>query len=480
MSSEAALPSSSTSRKPTWSFKIQNLATPQTYAAKSVVDLKGNQTASSTTPTITTPPNAPQTRHIVANGQPKVNSVGRKRRKLNKEEEEMKDEIAASVSANLELDQILTQYPDTDTLFQNEMDVLQRLLPYHIYQHPRHDLDKVRGSKGKAKASEVELLREEIQVAESKFALECHKRYRALEQRMRRARLRPGQSTIPHDQAILVERMTLEIEHSEKAALERELSDVRSELDKVLRAQRMAKAAANRATTTMTSSTSINSTNSATPYYGYTAPTFNGTSTAGYSNYYSSYTYPYNPSFIPGMRYSTPTKANSSSIPGVSSFQSGVAGQPQTSKATSNLSSNQTPVSSVSGSAVTRPPPVAIPLQLPVTSLPALQSLGILPVPKASLPADSSTHPAAVLLGTSNNGTMLSLEINAALLQPPQMSGLAILLSSLVKMSGVTNGTGQNSGQAQASTDATGQSTSSGGFTTQSGSNTGNKARGGK
>ncbi|KAL5523541.1 hypothetical protein ACEPAG_7714 [Sanghuangporus baumii] len=477
MSSEAALPSSSTSRKPTWSFKIQNLTTPQTYAAKSVVDSKGNQTASSTTPTITTTQNTPQIQHDVTNGQPKGNCVGRKKRKLNKEEEEMKDEIAASVSANLELDQILTQYPDTDTFFQNELDVLQRLLPYHIYQHPRHDLDKMRGSKGKAKASEVQLLREEIQ--ESKFALECHKRYRALEQRMRRARLRPGQSAIPHDQAILVERMTLEIEHSDKAALERELSDVRSELDKVLRAQRMAKAAANRATTSMASSTSINSTNPTTPYYGYAAPTFNGTSTAGYSNYYSSYTYPYNPSFIPGMRYSTPTKANSSSIPGVSSFQSGVAGQSQTSTATSNLS-NQTSVSSASGSAVTRPPPVAIPLQLPVTSLPALQSLGILPVPKASLPADSSTHPAAVLLGTSNNGTMLSLEINAALLQPPQMSGLAILLSSLVKMSGVTNGTGQNSGQAQASTDATGQSASSGGPTTQSGSNAGNKVRGGK
>ncbi|KAL5507472.1 hypothetical protein ACEPAH_6928 [Sanghuangporus vaninii] len=477
MSSEAALPSSSTSRKPTWSFKIQNLATPQTYAAKLVVDSKGNQTESSTTPTITTALDTPQTRHDVANGRPKVNDIGRKKRKLNKEEEQIKDEIAASVSANLELDQILTQYPDTDTPFQDEMDVVQRLLPYHIYQHPRHDLDEMRGSKGKAKASEVELLREEIQ--ESKFALECHRRCSALEQRMRRARLRPGRSTIPHDQAILVERMTLETEHSEKAALERELSDVRSELDKILRAQRMAKAAANRATTSMTSSTSTNATNSTTPYYGYAAPTFNGTSTAGYSNYYSSYTYPYNPSFIPGMRYSTPTKTNSS-IPGVSSFQSGVAGQPQTSTATSNLSGSQTPAPSVSGTAVTRPPPVAIPLQLPVTSLPALQSLGILPVPKASLPADLSTHPPAVLLGTSNNGTMLSLEINAALLQPPQMSGLAILLSSLVKMSGVTNGTGQNSGQTQTSTDAAGQSTSSKGSTTQSGSNTGNKARGGK
>lgn len=64
---------------------------------------------------------------------------------------------------NLELDQLLTLYPDTDSPFQNEMDVLQRLLPYHIYQHPRHDLDKMRGLKGKAKATEVDLLREGIQ-----------------------------------------------------------------------------------------------------------------------------------------------------------------------------------------------------------------------------------------------------------------------------------------------------------------------------
>lgn len=270
--------------------------------------------------------------------------------------------------------------------------------------------------------------------------------------------------------------MALETEHSDKAALERELSEARSELDKVLRTQRMAKAAASRASSAAPSSTSINGTSSTSPYYGYSAPTFSATSTAGYSNYYSSYTYPYTPSFLPGMRYTNTTRITSS-IPGVSTFQTGSAGQTATSP-TSNITSSQTPAQSAT---VTRPPPVAIPLQLPVTSLPALQSLGILPIPKSSAITDPNNQPAAVLLGTSNNGTMLSLEINAALLQPPQMSGLAILLSSLVKMSGVATGTGQSSGQAQTSGGGSEpQSTSNIGSTPQSGSGTGGKANGGK
>ena len=79
-------------------------------------------------------------------------------------------------------------------------------------------------------------------------------------------------------------------------------------------------------------------------------------------------------------------------------------------------------------------PTGAIPVQLPVASLPALHALGIIPVPAGSLPTDG-TQPPAVLRGSTSNGSMLSLEINVALLQPVQMNGLATVLNSLMARS---------------------------------------------
>lgn len=74
----------------------------------------------------------------------------------------------------------------------------------------------------------------------------------------------------------------------------------------------------------------------------------------------------------------------------------------------------------------------AIPVQLPVASLPALHALGIVPVPATSLPPDGQPQPPAVLRGSTSNGTMLSLEIDVSLLQSTQMSGLAMVLNSLM------------------------------------------------
>lgn len=60
--------------------------------------------------------------------------------------------------------------PDIDTPFVDARDVVRRLLPYHIFQHPKEDLEAIAYSnspapisgKGKRKASEEDLLREEI------------------------------------------------------------------------------------------------------------------------------------------------------------------------------------------------------------------------------------------------------------------------------------------------------------------------------
>jgi len=84
----------------------------------------------------------------------------------------------------------------------------------------------------------------------------------------------------------------------------------------------------------------------------------------------------------------------------------------------------------------------AIPVQLPVASLPALRALGIHPVPAASI-AEGQPTPPAVLRGSTANGTMLMLEINVSLLQSAQMSGLAMVLNSLMsRASGGTAATG--------------------------------------
>ena len=74
----------------------------------------------------------------------------------------MIDLILGSIALSLEADHILSLYPDADTPFEDEIDVINRLLPYHVFQHPKNDLDTLRGLKGKAKMTEEDMLREEI------------------------------------------------------------------------------------------------------------------------------------------------------------------------------------------------------------------------------------------------------------------------------------------------------------------------------
>lgn len=124
------------------------------------------------------------------------------------------------------------------------------------------------------------------------------------------------------------------------------------------------------------------------------------------AQYYRSYPYAYT------QAYGTATPP-----PTVSTFS--VSPSPAT------PTTNYTPYQSTS----------AIPVQLPVASLPALHSLGIIPVPAASLPPDGQQQAPAVLRGSTANGTVLSLEINVSLLQSTQMSGLAMVLNSLVSRS---------------------------------------------
>lgn len=100
----------------------------------------------------------------------------------------------------------------------------------------------------------------------------------------------------------------------------------------------------------------------------------------------------------------------------------------------------------------------AIPVQLPVGSLPALHALGIIPV-AASTPSDGQQgQTAAVLRGSSANGNILNLEINVSLLQSTQMTGLAMVLNSLVARTQTVAAATANAATAASSAQCSGSS----------------------
>lgn len=50
-------------------------------------------------------------------------------------------------------DQAAVSHPDVDSPFEDERDVVSRLLPYHIFQQPRDDLEQIISGKGKERAA---------------------------------------------------------------------------------------------------------------------------------------------------------------------------------------------------------------------------------------------------------------------------------------------------------------------------------------
>ena len=206
--------------------------------------------------------------------------------------------------------------------------------------------------------------------------------------------LTPLQRSAPDDQGFVLAQAVLEADRTEITYLNTELRKVRAELDKIEREKRLA---AN------------------PPRSTYISP---HPASSAQPQYYRGYPYTH------AQPYGAPAQSNSTSTFSVSAPPS----------------SNYAPY--LSGA--------AIPVQLPVASLPALHALGIVPIPATSLPPEGQPQPPAVLRGSTANGTMLSLEINVSLLQNAQMSGLAMVLNSLMSR-GVTAGGGAEAGTASAS-----------------------------
>lgn len=197
----------------------------------------------------------------------------------------------------------------------------------------------------------------------------------------------------PDDQAVVLAQAVLEADRGETALLNSELRAARQELDKIEREKRLAA-----------------NPQRSNHYVAQTTPV----QSSGQHAYYRGYPYAY------AQPYGAPPQSSSMSTFSVN-------------PATPSTTANQYQPAQTGS---------AIPVQLPVASLPALHALGIVPVPATSVTGDGQQQPAppAVLRGSSANGTMLSLEINVSLLQSAQMSGLALMLNSLMsRTSGSTS-----------------------------------------
>ncbi|KAH8978695.1 hypothetical protein EDB86DRAFT_2992017 [Lactarius hatsudake] len=283
-------------------------------------------------------------------------------------------------------------HQDINTTIPGVGDVVDRLLPYHVFQHPREDL--LMANKGKRRATETEILQSEL--AETKLALECFKRRSALEERFRRARTKSGKRTA----ASRPLRVEHGIAHSKSRA----------------RAYH-ASAAFDRPPATYN-------------YYLSAAPV--------YAHHYRAYHYPYAQTYgvpaststsTPGYPYSVPLNSTVQYVPpplttsATTTKTLPIATNPAGAPAsTSPAPSSSMPATCTAASAPTGSPAgtsnvsSAIPVQLPVSSLSTLHDLGIVPVPTQSVSADAPTPPA----------------INVSLLQAAQMSGLALMLNSIM------------------------------------------------
>ncbi|KAG9221076.1 hypothetical protein CCMSSC00406_0005485 [Pleurotus cornucopiae] len=311
-------------------------------------------------------------------------------------------ETKGRFAARLAADHAAVLHPDVDTPFMDVQDAMNRLLPYHIFQQPKNDLEWViNGGKGKQKAAP------DAELSETRFAIECHKRRKALKDKLRKIKIREGTRSAPLDQAYALAQAVLDSERTETAWLNAELRTARGELDKIERERRAANPPPPR-----------------TSYYN--SPTIPSSTLQSqwYRPYPYAYSQPYTTVSTPmNITYTTPVTSAAFATPAPTTAAAATTPATTTSATTTTAAPSPSLPASTAGK--------SIPVQLPVSSLPALHALGITPVPAASLTAGQALPP-AVLRSSAANGTMLNLEINVASLKGAQINGLALILNSLM------------------------------------------------
>jgi len=221
----------------------------------------------------------------------------------------------------------------------------------------------------------------------------------------------------------------LDCERAEHSALSTELRNAKSELERITRLQRVA--ALPQRTNYYPSAAPVYAHHYRTYHYPYGAPAASTAATQGYP-----YSVPLSSTIAqyvpPALATSIPPAKSLSSTTSTSVPASALL----TTSPLTPASDTSVPAPTASGSGTSA---AAIPVQLPVSSLPTLHALGIVPVPPQPVLANAPTPP-AILRGTSANGAMLNLEINVSLLQAAQMSGLALVLNSIMRGSGSAGG----------------------------------------
>jgi hypothetical protein len=200
----------------------------------------------------------------------------------------------------------------------------------------------------------------------------------------------------------VLEHAALETERNEMTALSAQLRAARAELEKYNREHRP-----QTTQTTVRSTPPVTSTTySYTPQYRHYA--------YPYAQYGSNYTQVY-----PGF---TPT------TPSTTQYQyPALTTAPATGTNTPSQNASAQTQSTSNAEALSKP----VSLSLPISSLPALHALGIMPVSSLSVPPPGQPQPQAILKGTTANGTVLSLEVNIGLLQATQVSGLALIINAI-------------------------------------------------
>ncbi|KAL4246022.1 hypothetical protein ABKN59_008838 [Abortiporus biennis] len=409
--------------------------------------LESSTSAQSQTPAPATPlsvqngqnpaPSRPPERYIPI---PDIEAIVSDCRKQSREKGRTVDEevamssTAARIATQLASDHKSVLYPDVETPFKDAVDVVKRLLPYHVFQQPADDLNEITvRAKGKRKATEEDILRQEI--ADTKFAIECWKRRAAIEKRFKRIRINSGKRVAPDDQAYVLAQAVLEADRFETANMNAEVRLTRQELDRVEREKRAAAPPA----PTQTARSSYYQPPAAISAY----PAYRGYTYAYGQGYGTQYQFaPYSAGSNAAATYNAYSRTSSYTQPTSFSEQGGASTSTSSTRPPANNKTASTPATPTApSSGISLAAMAPIPVLLPSSSLTALSALGIVPVPVANLPAAGQPQPAAVLKGTTQNGTMVSLEINVQSLQANQMSGLAYMLSALTSRGMNVDGT---------------------------------------
>jgi hypothetical protein len=112
--------------------------------------------------------------------------------------------LSVRFKERLTQDRAAVLQPDVDSSFVDELDVINRLLPYHIFQQPKDDLKRSISEigKGKEKADCEEISGMKILIldfehpfnasVDTKFALECFNRRQKIVERWRKVLIKSG------------------------------------------------------------------------------------------------------------------------------------------------------------------------------------------------------------------------------------------------------------------------------------------------